>query len=99
MENVPLSAADKWPHRAALIRYISILLFLLSRLTTLSTNNYTFHNMHFISSELSLHTTIFDFIVRKGVPLIMVIRRTITGVQFPSAPCEPQIACPPQSEP
>lgn len=52
--------------------------------------------MHFISGELSLHTTIFDFIVRKGVPLIMVIQRTITGVKFPSVPCEPQIACPPQ---
>lgn len=54
--------------------------------------------MRFISG-LSLHTTIFDFIVRKGVPLIMVIQRTITGVKFPSVPCEPQIACPPQREP
>jgi len=31
--------------------------------------------------------------------LIMVIQRTITGVKFPSVPCEFQIACPPQRGP
>ncbi len=71
----------------------------LFRLTARSTNNCILHVMHFISRGLSLHITIFDFIVRKGVPLIMVIQRTITGVKFPSVPCEPQIACPPQREP
>lgn len=100
MKNVLLSAAGAQVAPQSCFNTLNFhSVFFFSRLTTRSTNNSILHIMHFISGGLSLHTTIFDFIVRKGVPLIMVIQRTITGVKFPSVPCEPQIACPPQREP
>lgn len=101
MKNVLLSAAGAQvaPQSCTNTLHFHSVFFFFSRLTTRSANNYTSHVMNFISRGLSLHTTIFDFIVRKGVPLIMVIQWTITGVKFPSVPCEPQIACPPQREP
>lgn len=72
-EKCPLSLEQEqtWPHRAALAHQISILFF--SRQITRFTNSFILHIMHFESGRLSLHTTIFDFIVRKGVPLIMVM--------------------------
>lgn len=72
-EKCPLSLEQEqtWPHRAALAHQISTLFF--SRQITRFTNSFILHIMHFESGRLSLHTTIFDFIVRKGVPLIMVM--------------------------
>lgn len=100
MKNVLLSAAgaEVAPQNCSnTLDFHSV--FFVSRLTTKSTNNSILHVMHFISTIFSLHTSIFDFIVRKGVPLIMVIQRTITGVKFPSVPFESQIPCPPQRKP
>lgn len=74
----------EWPHWAALIYQFSILLFSCFPIWPQSPQIPPYFTWRVLSSADSHFIPVFlNFIARKRVSLIMVLERTITGVEFP----------------